>query len=962
MQEFTPNSPLAEDFILGKSVSSHNGIVCCPAIKKGTDKRYIIKTISVPASQVQLDALLLTGAFSEPAAALEYYREQAEAIRDEAVLLEQLFKQEGFLPYESWQLSAAGGERLCYEISLAGTFKKSLERYLRSTSITHLEAVNLGLDLCAALACARRSGYLYIDLKPSNIYISEDKEYKIGDLGFTRLSTLPFTSMPEKYVSAYTAPELRDAMEVINETADTYSVGMILYRVFNNGKLPPKSRDWSEVLPKPCNADDEIYGIIQKACSPIPEDRWETPTEMGQALVAYMQGNVINDVSLTDPETFAQTGVLPAITQKLPAVEVLAQTNQSVSVTDATMVFQAAQAAVSVPEQESMPVQNEVQTQSADVPAAEDAPAADAEASQMPQDAEPLPVIPELQDLFTIPEPEDLPEIPELSPAQPNVSKEGLRNLAQAQKPAAVRLAQTSLDIPEEKPKHHFWKPLLIVILVLAILGGIGYGGFWYYQNQYLQHIDDLVLEGSGGNLTVTVTTSMDPSLLEIVCSDAYGSSVRKPLVNGKAEFTDLNSGSLYNINVESIGKNKLSGKTYDIFTTANSTKIVSLTSVIGSEDGSVILNLTVDGMEPAGWIATCTADGEATVEQSFTGHTATIRGLTVGKEYTLNLAASDGTELTGTTRTTVTGSAVILADDLEIVSNGGMELTITWTIPENANIPFWNVRCYSDAYDRKISVTDPVAVFEEVDTSVAYTVEVTADGMTQSARTTITANPINIRSFAMDESDPDKLVLSWEYDGRAPSGGWLVSYTIGGSSTPNVVKSEEPSVTISTVIPGSTYNCTVQAADNTSIFGNYYTYETAPGHIFNAHGVNAEKVEIAVIERPEDGWLADDVDDAEFGKTIPSGKKLSVVVKSNMNFYLKQATVKARYLFRDETGSVLLNLIGEEDVDWNTMWFDGDYHLGELNVPTYPTASGKYALDVYFDGALFGSAQFTIG
>ena len=57
-------SPLLDDFHIGEAISEHHGVRCFPAMPESSDDKYIVKTISIPASQVQLQALLLTGAFS----------------------------------------------------------------------------------------------------------------------------------------------------------------------------------------------------------------------------------------------------------------------------------------------------------------------------------------------------------------------------------------------------------------------------------------------------------------------------------------------------------------------------------------------------------------------------------------------------------------------------------------------------------------------------------------------------------------------------------------------------------------------------------------------------------------------------------------------------------------------------------------------------------------------------------
>ena len=292
-------SPLLDGFSMGNPMSEHDGVQCCPAIKENTDKKYIVKIISIPASQVQMDALLLAGAYKDPADAMDYFQEIGEGVMKEAELLKKLSKLEGFLPYENWQMEPITRHRLGYQVYLIGSYKRSLEKHLRRSPVTHLEAVNLGLDLCSALSVCRQSGALYVDLKPSNIFVSEKKEYRIGDLGFVELDALNYTTLPNKYRSSYTPPELYDPMAPLNLTADTYAVGMILYQLYNDGQLPFKGKAPEEPLPSPINADYELAEIIMKAIHPDPEQRWNDPKEMGKALASYMQRNAVNDVPIT---------------------------------------------------------------------------------------------------------------------------------------------------------------------------------------------------------------------------------------------------------------------------------------------------------------------------------------------------------------------------------------------------------------------------------------------------------------------------------------------------------------------------------------------------------------------------------------------------------------------------------------------------------------------------------------
>ena len=289
-------SPMLDGFDMGGPISDHDGVRCCPAMRKNSDDKYIVKIISVPASENKFDALLLTGAYPNRSSALAYFEEVANGIVAEKKILDNLAQLEGFVPFEDCQIvpmDNAGG----YDVYLLSEYRRTLERQISRAPLTQLAAVNLGLDLCTGLAVCRRSGYMCVDLKPSNIYVIGDKEYRIGDLGFARLNYLKYESLPDKYRSVYTAPELEDAFATLNSTIDIYAVGLILYQVFNGGMLPLTVT--SEKFEPPAYADPEMAEIILKACDPNPEKRWQDPVQMGQALVNYMQKNGVNDTPLT---------------------------------------------------------------------------------------------------------------------------------------------------------------------------------------------------------------------------------------------------------------------------------------------------------------------------------------------------------------------------------------------------------------------------------------------------------------------------------------------------------------------------------------------------------------------------------------------------------------------------------------------------------------------------------------
>ena len=939
MSECKPVSPLLDGFVVGNPMSTRNGVRCCPAMKENSTEKYIVKIISVPASQVQLDALLLTGAYKDPAEAMDYFKEVADGIVREAEFLNTVAKLEGFLPYEGWQIHPMEDGKLGYEVYLLSTYKRSLQRYMRKHPITHLEAVNLGLDLCTALAISRRAGHLYVDLKPANVFLSKGKEFRIGDLGFVPMDSLAYTSLPGKYRSPYSPPEAQDDLKTLNTTVDTYAVGMILYEIYNEGSLPQPPLEPVDPFPCPANADYEISAIIMKAVDPDPSKRWTSPMEMGQALVAYMQRNTVNNVPITPPSGIVVTDPpVAAAEDTAPAAE---ETGE---------VMEAAK----VPQTETAPEDTTAETVPEDTAAETAVP--DAPVEEILEESEVLPEIsaeePEedMDDLdFSIAF-QDSPPV-QAKPAVPSTEE-------RQKKEQDLRKKQKSR---KRKKTARRMLSLAITLLVLVLLGC---GAFWFYQTQYLKTIDDLSVSGTQNALTVAVTTKAEESLLQVTCTDAYGNSVTQALVNGQSTFTDLLPDSLYRIEVTITGFHELVGETDEIFTTDALTNVTTLSAVTGAEDGSVMLNFTVDGPEPEEWIVTCSAEGEADVTQSFTGHTVTVKGLTVGKQYSIQLSAANGAQILGENALTFTATQVILAKDLTIVSCENGIMSVRWEAPEGVTVERWGIRCYNDqGQEEVLEIGGTEFAFTGIDPTVSYTVEVTANGMTEPVRVSMSANPLSVTELNVNSDTPGQLTVDWKYKGTAPENGWLLLYSLDGfDDQQSVVKCTEAKAVIEDWIPGAQYRFVIQTTDSSTVFNDIHTFTCPNAEVFTNEGMSADSITSMLLKTPaEEGWTTESVGNDVFTDTFQSGDPISVVLKSSDNFHLPEMDISVLYVIRNGEGKVLSDCIARETVDWKSLWYDDDYHNCELDLPTVPKEAGNYSVSIYFNNKAVTIANFTI-
>lgn len=985
--------PLLSDFAMGSPISEHHGVRSYPAMQKDSDNKYIVKIISIPASARNLDALLLAGAFPNSEAAGEYFQELSEGVVKEAQVLQQLSKLEGFLAHKDWQVipqeKGAG-----FEICLIGDYRHSLDRYFRRESITHLGAVNLGLDMCAALAVCRRCGYLYVDLKPSNIFVSDDQTYRIGDIGFVALDALQYASLPDRYRSAYTAPEIADAYCALNTTLDTYAAGLILYQAYNNGELPFDGAAPAEPLPAPMYADAEMAQIILKACDPDPQQRWQDPLEMGKALVSYMQKNNINDVPIAPPA--APEEPMPvddeADFDDEPVDEIPEETEETQTVIDEWLAE----------EPEVMPEISEDETPEEDAPVAEadEAPEDNDDAQLSMADLENVSLPEETEDILSLadaliahemPEPvtapesveDSLPEIPEAESAEEEVPEENqeeeipdedsaeesledeaeeseeteeteeIKETEESEDMELTESAEEEIPAPAKVKKPRSFKGLIIFLLVVAIGLSLFTGGYAFYRFYYLQTIDNISLVSRDEQLTVVLDTDVDDALLTVACKDTYGNTLRQGVTNGRAVFDTLNPGTSYKIYVEISGLHSLTGKTETTFTTAEQTSIVNLSIVAGAEEGSAILSFTVQGPDSS-WQVVCSADGKETVIPC-ADHTATISGLTPGVTYTLRLIPAASLYVVGEDAITYTAIAFVYADDVTVQSFADKKLTVVWKAPEDADVKNWIVRCYNNnGTDKTITVQDTTAVFEDLNPTQAYNIEVTAEGMTQGVTAYVSENSVTVSDLQVSPSGANLLNITWAYAGNAPKDGWRVLYYIDGSREPLVVRTENTEAQLP-LVPGSHYEISILQADGSTVFGGTVAYDTAEAATFSGYWLTSETLDFKTCLPTELQVVNADL--VTYATTFAPGAKASILMHTFQKYQNSYDEIVNLYVIRDNNGAVVS--VTNPVRLWADMLEGG---FGLINLPAVPNTAGEYTVDIFFNSMFVATVPFSVG
>ncbi len=959
-------SPMLDDFIIGSPISSHHGVCCCPAIENETENKFIVKVISVPATPLKMDALLLSGAYPDEASALAYFKELAEDVVHEVAIQNKLSELEGFLPYTDSQIVPKESEK-GYDVYLLSDYRRTLEKHFQHHVFTHLDALNLGLDLCAALSACRRSGYLYVDLKPSNVFVSEQRMYRIGDLGFVRLDSLKYASLPEKYLSAYTPPEINDAFSVLNPTIDVYAAGLILYQAYNNGALPARENVASgEKIAAPAYADYEMSEIILKACAPTPEERWQDPMHMGQAIISYMQRNGANDTPIV-PLPVDDPSQEESVDATLQQSEIIEQTDaREETLTGATASAFTEDEFGNLSFLDDLFGEDSKQMEPTDYDS-EDVSKIINQADELASLDVPKPVVvpeyvdvpmpePPKPEVEPAPEPVEADETPVLPPEEPE------SDLTTDDNCSKTGPEETSEDVfsflTPTKNKNRSWLRNTIIILVLfALLAG----GYYYYKNYYLLPINSLFVEGGADSLTVYIKTDIDESLLRIFCADSYGNQMHASVIDGKAEFSGLIPNTAYNIKIVTDGFHRLTGSTTTAFSTSIQTNIVQFDAVTGITDGSVILSFTVEGPDSNEWTVLYSAEGEEERSATFTSHMVTLTDLSIGKDYTFRLIPGKALYITGQDELVFTASKLVRAENLEIVSCMNNTLTAQWTAPEGERVASWSVHCTNDTYSQTIITTDTFATFKDLDHNAGYSVEVKAIGMSVSQLVTLPANSVTATNFKANTSDPTKITLTWESSKSIPADGWVLRYSIVGIDSDVTIPCDKNEALITPIIPDATYSIQLEDTNGNILLGSRMVIETGNPLAFywkfTDFDVGCEDLVFSMCKTPNvSNWDRFDLNDNDYKTDFTIGESASFLVRIRKLYNPTTENVATMYVIRDQNGIPILT--AQQNRTWRDMWYQS---YCELNIPVMPNAAGKYSIEIYFNGGLANVQQFTI-
>jgi serine/threonine-protein kinase len=175
------------------------------------------------------------------------------------------------------------------------------------------EAIYIVDQSCRGLEHAHRHGVVHRDVKPGNLLRSDEGQVKLADFGIAKAGDAVSRITQVGSVlgtAAYLSPE-QAAGEEATPRSDLYSLGVVTYQLLS-GRLPYEAQSLTELALKQQREHpprlDELDGVtvphgvaqaVERALELDPERRFQSATEMRDALAAGMRGHVFEEDDAT---------------------------------------------------------------------------------------------------------------------------------------------------------------------------------------------------------------------------------------------------------------------------------------------------------------------------------------------------------------------------------------------------------------------------------------------------------------------------------------------------------------------------------------------------------------------------------------------------------------------------------------------------------------------------------------
>ncbi|TWU38620.1 serine/threonine-protein kinase [Novipirellula artificiosorum] len=206
----------------------------------------------------------------------------------------------------------------------------NLRQAMDAGRMSPAQALSIVPPVCEALTFAHNRGIVHRDIKPENLLLDREGHVKIADFGIARIVRLPDDESAPSFDAGdgqprsdvqltgnvilgtpnYMAPEQTQHPEAVDQRADVYSLGVVLYEMLT-GELP---RGNFEMPSRKIQVDVRLDEIVLRALDRNPELRWPTTAALKAQLETLSVDEHRVSVHARSPESSAHWGFTFAAT------------------------------------------------------------------------------------------------------------------------------------------------------------------------------------------------------------------------------------------------------------------------------------------------------------------------------------------------------------------------------------------------------------------------------------------------------------------------------------------------------------------------------------------------------------------------------------------------------------------------------------------------------------------------
>ncbi len=259
----------------------------------GIEEHCALKVISIPASQAEVQSLRNEG--MDDVSVTQYYSGLVSEFAQEISLMSKLKGNANVVSYEDYYVKEYT-DRVGWDIVIRMELLRDFPSYMRDNPMTEKDIVSLGVDMCNALELCAKHNIIHRDIKPDNIFVSQNGNFKLGDFGVARTIEKTVSGLSKKGTYTYMAPEVYRG-ESYGMNVDIYSLGIVLYKLLNSNRepflpAPPQPITYNDknvalvcrmngqAVPSIPGIKDETNRIVLKACEFDSKARYQTASEL----------------------------------------------------------------------------------------------------------------------------------------------------------------------------------------------------------------------------------------------------------------------------------------------------------------------------------------------------------------------------------------------------------------------------------------------------------------------------------------------------------------------------------------------------------------------------------------------------------------------------------------------------------------------------------------------------------